>query len=57
MIQKIVCGDNWPSVGSMMTDMFYVYDYTLFISLFHTIFSFEQCCLLTQKVNKDIDTL
>ena len=22
MIQKIVCGDNWPSVGSMMIDIF-----------------------------------
>ena len=21
MIQKIVCGDNWPSVGSMMRDI------------------------------------
>ena len=40
--------------GTMTIDMFYIYYNTLFISLFHTTFNFKECCLLTQKVNKDI---
>ena len=43
--------------GTMTINMFYIYYNTLFISLFHTTFNFKVYCLLTQKVNKDIDTL